>query len=151
MSRIFLSALLLATFGCAAEDEDDNTDPEGAKALLATVQADDYRSWSRAPGYEVRVPSKGPHSIDVDIYVNDVVVAALAGASLDEWPEGSLVAKDGFKGEKLEIVALMEKRSDGWYWAELSGSGAPKFSGHPSICTDCHRSGDDFMRSFDLP
>ena len=29
--------------------------------------------------------------------------------------------------------------------------GRPKYSGKPSLCVDCHRSGSDFVRAFSLP
>jgi len=45
----------------------------------------------------------------------------------------------------------MEKRRDGWFWAEFDDDGEPKFSGRPSKCTDCHASGSDFVRAFSLP
>ncbi len=58
-----------------------NDDPMGAEDLLEQVQADDYRSWQRAPGYEERRPSDAPHSDNVDIFVNDVVAARPAPPS----------------------------------------------------------------------
>jgi hypothetical protein len=37
-----------------------------------------------------------------------------------EWPLNSLVVKDGYgEGGGLQLVAVMEKRGDGWYWAEF--------------------------------
>lgn len=151
MRRSFVAVLSAALVVACKSDYDDNQDPEGAKKLLAQVQADEYRSWARAPGWPERAPTSAPHSDEVDIYVNDVLAAATTSPGLTQWPLGSIVAKDGFRGESLEIVALMEKRGDGWFYAELSGNGEPKFSGHPALCTDCHDSGDDFVRAFDFP
>jgi hypothetical protein len=130
----------------------DNQDDAGARRLLDEVRADDYRSWSRAPGYEVRRSSTAPHSDDVDIYVNPVVELALfEGSDLDEWPVGSIVVKDGFAGGDLELIAVMEKREDGWYWAEYDNDGDPDYSGKPDVCIDCHARGSDFVRAFPLP
>jgi hypothetical protein len=150
--RTWFVGLVLGTVlsGCGSED-DDNQDPEGAKKLLASVRADDYQSWTRAPGWPERAPTSAPHSDEVDIYVNDILEMATMTGGTTQWPLGSIVAKDGFRGENLEIVALMEKRTDGWFYAELSGNGEPMFSGQPAICTDCHDSGDDYIRAFDFP
>lgn len=138
-------ALLLAACG-------DNQDDAGARALLAKVRKQEYRSWDRAPGYETRRSTSAPHSDSVDIYVNDLVQEVLAtGEPSTSWLEGSIIVKDGFSGSDLELIAIMEKRSDGWYWAEYDDDGDPDYSGHPEICIDCHRRGSDFVRAFALP
>jgi len=144
LAFICLTALAL---GCG-----DNQDDPGARDLLARVKADRYRSWDRAPGYEKRRDSNAPHSNAVDIYVNDIVAEVLALSAHDgAWPVGSIIAKDGFDGGDLEITALMEKREDGWFWAEYDDEGNPDYSGHPDICINCHQSGSDFVRAFRLP
>jgi len=140
-----LGSLLLVACG-------DNQDDAGARDLLSRVEADQYRSWDRAPGWASRRASSAPHSDDVDIYVNDIVAEVLAFAQPTErWPEGSIIVKDGFDGSELEIIAVMEKRSDGWFWAEYDSAGDPDYSGHPDICIDCHQSGSDGVRAFALP
>jgi len=84
--------------------------------------------------------------------VNAVISAALAAAEpLAAWPGGSIIVKDGFSGAELEIIAIMEKRNDGWYFAEFDAEDNPDYSGHPDICIDCHKSGSDFVRAFQLP
>ena len=144
-SRLAAVAVTLLATACGDNQED-------ARALLARVRADGYRSWDRAPGYEVRRESSAPHSDAVDIYVNDRVAELLTLAEPAElWPEGSILVKDGFSGSSLELIAIMEKRRDGWYWAEYDGAGDPDYSGHPEICTDCHRRGSDYVRAFELP
>ena len=57
----------------------------------------------------------------------------------------------GFDGSDLELVAVMEKRDDGWFYAEFDGEGEADYSGKPAVCTDCHESGDDYVRAFSLP
>lgn len=147
MPRLALLYLFFLGVGCG-----DNQDDAGARDLLARVKAEHYQSWDRAPGYEQRRQSTAPHSAAVDVYVNDVVAEVLAlGVHDGTWPVGSIIAKDGFDGSDLEITALMEKRSDGWFWAEYDDGGNPDYSGHPSICIDCHQSGSDFVRAFRLP
>jgi hypothetical protein len=130
----------------------DNQDPAGAKRLWREIHDLEYRTWQKAPGYEERRKSNAPHGGHVSIYINDVVAEALeAGEALDEWPTGSLIVKDGFDGSDLELIAAMDKRDDGWFWAEWDDEGDADYSGKPDVCTDCHRSGDDFVRAFGLP
>lgn len=131
----------------------ENDDPQGAEDLLQRLQEEGYRSWVRAPGYEGRTPSTAPHSDQVEIFVNDVVAGALAAEpGATEWPVGSVIVKDGYtESGELDLTAVMEKREDGWYWAEYDGEGTALYSGAPAICTDCHASGSDFVRAFSLP
>jgi hypothetical protein len=144
--------VVLCTLGCGSDDE-KNQEPEAAKQLLDRIQEEDYRTWARAPGYAERMPTLAPHGDAVDIYVNPVTAAALAGPSITAWPQGSIIAKDGWKsdGQTLEVIAVMEKRTDGWFWAEYSGSGSALYSGRPSVCTGCHDSGADYVRAFGFP
>jgi hypothetical protein len=139
--------LLAITGGCG-----DNQDPEGAKQLWQQIHALQYRTWQRAPGYEGRRDTGAPHGHQVEIYVNDVVAEALsAGEPLRLWPQGSLIVKDGWDGSELELVAVMDKRADGWFWAEYDGEGDADYSGRPEACTECHDGGDDYVRAFPLP
>jgi hypothetical protein len=146
-ARASAAALLLAALGCG-----DNQDPEGARRLWRQIHELQYRQWQRAPGYETRRATSAPHGDRVDIYINDVLVEALAAAEpLDEWPVGALIVKDGFDGSDLELVAVMDKRDDGWFWAEYDDEGDADYSGRPDLCTDCHSSGDDYVRAFGFP
>jgi len=140
-------ALFLVTFATACGDDQA---PEEAADLLTRIRAEDYRTWDRAPGYEARRSSNAPHSEAVDIYIDPTVRGALDASTLDAWPMGSLIVKDGFDGNDLALIAVMEKRADGWFWAEYF-DGESKFSGKPDVCLDCHGAGDDFVLAFDLP
>jgi len=145
MSRLLLCCALAGFAACG-----DDQDPKGARELLDRVRAEDYPAWTRAPGYETRRSSRAPHSESVDIYINEVVVTALeADPPVEAWPVGSIIVKEGWDGGDRELIALMEKREDGWFWAEFFGSDS-KYSGKPELCIDCHRSGDDFVRAFDF-
>lgn len=130
---------------------DDQT-PEEARAVRAEILAADYRSWERAPGFETRQPSRASHGESVDIFINDVVAEALRSEeTLREWPIGSVIVKDGFDGSRLKFVAVMQKRENGWFWAEYDGDGDTLFSGTPEICVGCHTVGDDYTRAVFLP
>ena len=145
MHRARLLVLLLAA--CRQNDE-----PVDAEALLSQVEDADYRSWARAPSYPERTPSSAPHSDEVEIFVNDVVEAALAEGVGAEWPIGSIIVKDGYTSEgELALTALMEKRESGWFWAEYDAEGTALYSGAPGICTDCHEPGADYVRAFGFP
>ena len=83
----------------------------------------------------------------MDVFLNPTLVAARAAKNAPAaLPIGSMVVKDGYSGnsESLSIVAVMEKRSDGWYFAEYSADGEALFSGKPKVCVDCHAARKDY-------
>src|SRR5262249_36933858 len=130
--------------------------PDGAKALFARVnQGAGFQAWDRAPGYPSRRPSFTAHSDEVEIFIDPTISKALAGPNeVSSWPVGSTIVKEGFDGDARSLVAIMEKRADGWYWAEYNGDGDPLYSGHPKTCTDCHQhraTYSDFVYSFEFP
>lgn len=128
----------------------DDQDPSGARALWDRIHEADYHAWQTAPGYFERQPSDSAHGDAVQIWVNAAVAETLAGGA-DEWPIDSVIVKDQYDGGDFFQVAAMEKREDGWFWAEWNTRGESSYSGHPSTCTDCHERGDDFVRAFRLP
>ena len=140
-----------------AEDPTDaqtsNTPQSSDPAVVwQWLQQQNYRAWSRAPGYDTRQTSRAPHGGAVDIFVNPAVQSVLdAKQKITEWPIGSIVMKDGYNGDTLHLVAYMEKRSNGWFWLEWDGQGKILFQGQPTLCTGCHSSGDDFVRGFSFP
>lgn len=144
-ARVLVTALALVS-GCRQNDE-----PGEAGVLYAQVQGE-YRAWQRAPGYEKRTPTDAPHGDAVEIFVNDELAAALGGGPIEAWPVGAIVAKDAYSADgELEAIALMEKREEGWFYAEYDADGAPLYSGQPALCVDCHASGADSIRAFALP
>lgn len=146
-------ALLAVSVLIACGDGDDPVDAAGGRELLARVQNESYRSWHRAPGWESRLQSiGGGHGGQLDIYVNEVVAAILDdGEPVKELPPGSTVVKDVWNGTELHAIAIMDKRADGWYWAEFNGAGDVSAAGHPVGCINCHQSGVDYVRAFVLP
>lgn len=140
---------LVALMGLACGD---NQQPERASALWDEIQADDYRTWTRAPGFDEREESRAAHGDMVDIFINEVVVDDLAsGDRLTSWSEGAVIVKDGYEGDELCFVAVLSKEGGEWFWAEYNGSGDTLFSGEPELCTGCHSLGDDAVRAFYLP
>lgn len=146
-------AVLAVSAALGAAGCGDDQDPEGAKELWDRIHEESYRTWKRAPGYETRRDSSAPHGGASEIFVNGVVDAAIQGQPLSAWPLKSLIVKDGYSGDEHVLVAVMEKRESGWYWAEwdADSEGSATYSGNPAICTDCHQSGSDFVRAFSLP
>lgn len=130
----------------------DNQAPDEAVDLWSRIQAMPYRTMGRAPGYATRQPSMAAHGDAVDIFVDASTKKAIdEKRKLSEWPVGTLIVKDGYDGGDLSFVAVMEKRAGGWFFAEYDADGTAKYSGKPSLCVDCHRSGSDFVRAFSLP
>jgi len=148
-----LVVLALAFAACGQDD-----DHEGARVLWEKINAGPgFRSWDRAPGFPTRKPSFTAHASAVEIWVNGDVASALSSprsTALTEWPVGSVIVKEGFSGDSRKLVAVMEKRADGWFWAEYDDGGDSLYSGRPSVCTDCHdnRKGySDWVYAFELP
>jgi hypothetical protein len=152
-SFLFLLPLL---FGTTAAGCTQNDDPEGAKQVFAKInEGQGFRSWQRAPGFPNRKPSFTAHADAVEIFVSKEISTAFAGPNqVSEWPIGSIIVKEGFAGDARSLVAVMEKRPDGWHFFEYNGSGDPLYSGKPKICVDCHdnrRTYSDFVYAFELP
>lgn len=148
---------IACAFAACTGDSSGSSDDGGsnADAFWDEIHAAEYRSFDRAPGFETTQESEdGTHGSYVDIYVNATIADALdAGSPLTEWPEDSLIVKDGFRPEdELAYIAAMKKQSDGWYWAEWRADGSEVASGSPAVCTGCHEdSGNDFVWAFALP
>jgi hypothetical protein len=140
--------LLLALGACGTPSEEEAGD---ANALWESVKGE-YKNWDHAPGFETPQESSAPHSARSEIWINSILGDALnSGGPLTEWPEGSIIVKEGTTNDgELNIIALMEKR-EAWYWAELDGSDNVLYAGEPAICTGCHESGDDYVRAFSFP
>ena len=147
MKRCCLLLIAACSLACG-----DNQTPAEADDLWRSINDSRYRDFARAPGYETRKPSNAAHGDAVDIFVNRIMTDALAAKKpLKQWPLGSMIVKDGYEDGSLKFVAVMEKRSDGWFWAEYDEKGSAIYSGKPSLCIDCHSSGADEVRAFTLP
>ncbi len=146
-----VAALLLLWLALSACGDDQ--DPAGAKELWDRIHAQGYNGWRRPPSYPVRTASFTLHGDQVDIFINPVMTKAF-GTRLTAWPEGAIVVKDIYASGKLTHVAAMEKRKDGWFWAEWNASGDALYSGRPSVCIGCHdnRAGySDHTYSLEFP
>ena len=151
--------LALSSVACSEANEDAS----GAEALWGQVK-NDYRSWSNPTPYGSKQPSHTLHEEEVQIFFNSTVsdlhqdlddcrvlrptamqgqiffATALdaAGNAITEWPIGSVIAKDGYRGGELAINSVLEMGAEGWFFAEYDSGGGVLFSGTPEICTSCH-------------
>ena len=149
-----LALLLVVALSACGQDDD----PDGAHALWEKLNAaPGFQSWSRAPGYATRMPSFTAHGRAVEIFVSpeiETVLTKTSAPAVTEWPVGSIIVKESYSGDSRTAVAAMEKRADGWFWAEYDDAGKSKYSGHPSICTDCHghrKAYSDWVYAFEFP
>ena len=124
----------------------ENTEEERASALRDRL-GQSYLGWSRVPGFERRRESATAHGTSVDVYWNDPAAQSAARRPFDAMGPGSILIKEAYADGKLKNVAVMEKGFDGWFWAEWGPGGDVLFSGRPGVCIDCHRRGDDFLRT----
>jgi hypothetical protein len=141
-------AVLVTFAGCG-----DDRDPGGAKLLWDRIQSERYQTWARAPNYDTVKPSFTVHADEVEILLNATMDdVARRGTAAKQWPVGSVVVKRGYsQGGSLVLVAAMEKRADGWFFAEYDPDGASVYSGRPSLCVDCHARAADSIWSVELP
>lgn len=138
-----LAGAISAAGGCADESVEAGAD-RAARALLAEVEAADYRGWARVPGWEATRRSDGPHGQTVDIYVNAPLAEALAGrwGSDVRWPVGSAAVKDGFVDGALATRSLMRKDDGGWFFALFDRDDRIVAAGRDLHCVDCHAEHD---------
>jgi hypothetical protein len=137
--------------------EDNNRAATSAKELWSRVQPV-YTSWSSPSAFKELRPSETLHKRKVRVFFNDLMQphhvdretcqqradegvsggVIIAQAGLTEWPLGSVIVKEGHD-DGLEIIAMMEKRDHGWFYAEYDASGEVLFSGKsPQLCVSCH-------------
>jgi hypothetical protein len=139
--------ITLCGVGCGGEE----IDRSGARDLRERIQADEYETWDRAPGYESPQPSLRAHGDTAIVFVNEVVTSALLEQGLSAWPEGSLIVKESFTGGEFALLAAMEKQAGEWFYAEWDDGGQVKYGGRPDICVDCHQAGNDEVLAVSLP
>ena len=130
----------------------DPTKTDGA-AYYAALMATDYQKFTPGPWYETPQPTQGRHGTDVLVYLNPIMEAALGKTGLAEWPDGSLVVKDGFDADGKPVsVSALEKYGSEWYFAEFDASGKTLVAGlEDATCRGCHHEGNDAILIFQLP
>ncbi|MDX2055036.1 MAG: hypothetical protein SFV15_21715 [Polyangiaceae bacterium] len=119
--------------------------------LLARIQSSHYQTWGRPPGWEQRKVGIALHGDAVDIFFNSEMEQALKSPGLSEWPVGSMLVKDGYRSSVRTLTAVLEKREQGWVFAEYGASWEQKAFGQPEPCVGCHRDAVDSVYSVALP
>lgn len=130
--------------------------PRRKAALLAWLQAGTYRtSYAAEPAVHPSV--SGAHGLNVRTYYNAILVEDLR-VGRTTFRKGTAMVKELYFGGREQVVgySVMRKirpRSGaagrGWLFYEtLDGSNRGTFFGRGlRLCTGCHRSGVDFLRS----
>lgn len=125
--------------------------PTEADALFTWLQEGGYEGW---PAESAVHASTGPHG-RVRTFIGPSLEASLLAESA-EHPVGSASVKELHDGDGLLGWAVMVKTqagpaADSWYWYEVfsTTSGAnPVADGQGvSLCTGCHASGADYVRT----
>ena len=152
--RLSLFALLvLSFFSLSFMTLKDLND---ADELYARIQAQNYKEFARAPGFEERTLAIQHRESDgdmyVDIYMNEVLEKTLeVNEPIEEWPVGSLFVKEAYADEEFVHILASEKREDGWVFMQWRTDGVAEFAGRPQVCLNCHMKGDDMVRAFRFP
>jgi hypothetical protein len=119
----------------------------GSSVVLALILAglpqniQSFAKWKKL--VTTGLPIDGPHAGKTKlVYGNDLAAKAWKGT--EPLPLGSLVVKTSGPASKPGLVALMEKRSTGWYYAEYLPNGKGGYTlafggpGKQALCADCH-------------
>ena len=92
------------------------------------------------------------HKAMVHNWVNQAGLEAFQSGK-GNYPVGSVIAKEGWKKNKLATVFLMEKRAKGydadggdWWYGTVTAKGKVKNAGKVSSCAGCHvDAGNDYV------
>lgn len=142
--RVMVALGGLLAGGCADESWQVEADREAA-ALLAEVQAADYRSWAPMPGFAGAQPSRSPHGNAVEVFVNRVLADAIEAGP--PWPDGSVVVKDGYDGDRQIGRAIMRKSGGAWFFSNFTADDRLIAASDGPGCVDCHGAGRDQLLS----
>jgi hypothetical protein len=111
-----------------------------AAAPLGLPKAYNYSQWDKVA--TAGLPSSGPHAGQTKVvYANKV--ASAAWKTKKPLPVGSIVTKTAGPAATPTLIAIMEKRSSGWYYEEYLPEGGRyvlKFGGpgQQQACAGCH-------------
>jgi len=102
-----------------------------------------YQRWHRANKERFRSKTHGNHM--VTDYVNSVARVTWDRGNKSDYRPGAVLAKEGWKKGKRNMVWFMEKRRKGydtdhgdWWYATLNAKGEVKNAGKVAMCVSCH-------------
>lgn len=130
-----------------AEPDQVPTDPE---VLLAWLRAEPYLEW---PAESAIHASTGPHFGNVRTWVNPALVDSL-DAGDEQHPAGAATVKELYADGQTRrgwsvSIKLADDSEDGdqWLWYEWYDGAVLASGSGLSVCTGCHGSGVDFVRT----
>ncbi len=143
-STLFVIAGLVACDEAAPSHGGDRD----ARALLADVRARDYPHWTSDT-----TEGDAPHGSHSTVFLDPALEAALAGPSIEAWPDGVTVVCEGRADAEadLELLMIMRKQQGAWSWAQYDAEDEPLVAGTAVGCVHCHAAGHDFLRTVKLP
>jgi hypothetical protein len=132
----------------AVGTDDGSTPPTDGAALVPWLESDAYGGWMAESAAHV---SAGPHGSTVRTFVNDALAAGLADGAASQ-PIGAAAVKELYDADDELIgwavmVKVADDGGDGWYWYERAGSTEYADGTGERLCTGCHSSGVDFVRT----
>ncbi|MDT3734698.1 MAG: hypothetical protein ROZ00_00560 [Denitratisoma sp.] len=153
----FACAAALSLAAASAQATGGDVPPAESQALNRFLQSGGYKRW---PHESAPHPSRGPHPVTVQTYLNPAMQASLAAGNKDH-PAGSAIVKELFddkgaiRGWAVSVKTGAKSRlGKGWYWYEVLSPAAdakPDYAGQGLLlCSACHATGKDYVLS-DFP
>jgi hypothetical protein len=156
-----LVIVFIGCFSCVYDDLSVSNKSESDSLLLVTLNENGYSYFQG--GKTLSPAAASPHG-DYKLRFNETASSALdASGKLPlngTFPEGSVIVKEVYSGNVINVLAVMKKSSGdvnaakGWIWAELTPTGEVYFSvkQRGSGCVSCHSDtpNRDLVRSFDF-
>lgn len=127
---------------------DPELPPTEAGPLEAWLADGTYLAWAAESAVH---GTSGPHGDGVRTFVNTSTLDAFA-ADATVFPAGAALVKELYSGDALDGWAVMVKVAEGeggatWYWYERLGASVYADGTDEALCTGCHASGRDFVRT----
>lgn len=139
---------LLAACSVAPRMNDEVPDPPtmGEDLFRRITETDPFENWTRFPDAQGILVSNPPHGPMSEVFINDVVEAAL-GDFTGALPADAIIVKRNI-GEDPQIteakLTVMWKVPDfdpdnnDWFWANISPDGEIAAEGKVAGCMGCH-------------
>lgn len=156
--RQLLVAVAIATMFASASGASSDVPPRGKAALLRWLKAGTYREGFRGePDVHPSTAEGRAHGANVRTYYDAILVEDLDAGRI-KFRKGAAMVKELYFDDLerplgYSVMVKVRRRSGvtgrGWLFYEtLDGTNrAASFGRGLGICTGCHRSGVDFLRS----
>ncbi|MDH3592147.1 MAG: cytochrome P460 family protein [Planctomycetota bacterium] len=128
--------------GCGGAAKAGSADTRHAMML-----AKSYQKFTKTNARAFTSKPHGRHKIHN--WANAIAKSTFASGKGNYRP-GAVIAKEGWKSGKRNMIWLMEKRGSGydsengdWWYATVTADGKVKNAGKVSMCIDCHSGADN--------